>query len=62
MAVIKSFAKICVLKGVGAPEYYSGVNVEFLGDVWKNQGLGLVLSTKTYIQNLISKFESFCGN
>jgi hypothetical protein len=35
--------------------------VEFLGEAWKNQRLGLALSAKTYIQNFIPKFESiFC--
>jgi hypothetical protein len=35
--------------------------VEFLGEVWKNQGLGLALSAKTYIQNVIFKFEGLFG-
>jgi hypothetical protein len=35
--------------------------VEFLGEAWKNQGLGLALSAKTYIQNVISKFEGLFG-
>jgi hypothetical protein len=35
--------------------------VEFLGEAWKNQGLGLVLSAKTYIQNFIPKFEGLFG-
>jgi hypothetical protein len=39
------------------PEYYLGGKVEFLGETWKNKGLGLALSTKTYIQNVIPKFE-----
>jgi hypothetical protein len=61
MAVIKSLEKIYVLKGVGIPEYYLGGNVEFLGETWKNHGLGLDLSTRTYIQNVILKFESLYG-
>jgi hypothetical protein len=61
MAVIKSLEKIYVLKGVGILEYYLGGNVKFLGDAWKNQGLGLALSARTYIQNVIPKFESLCG-
>jgi hypothetical protein len=36
--------------------------VEFLGEAWKNQGLGLSLSAKTYIQNVIPKFEGLFGN
>jgi hypothetical protein len=57
MAVIKSLEKTYMLKIVGIPEYYLGGNVEFLGESWKNQGLGLALSEKTYIQNVIPKFE-----
>jgi hypothetical protein len=61
MAVIKSLEKICLLKNVGIPEYYLGGNVEFLGDSWKNQGLGLAISARTYIQNIIPKFENLFG-
>jgi hypothetical protein len=43
-AVLKSLEKIYMIKSVGIPEYYLGGNVEFLGEAWKNQGLGLVLS------------------
>jgi hypothetical protein len=57
MAVIKSLEKTCMLRSVGIPEYYFGGNVEFLGEAWKNQGLTLALSEKTYIQNIIPKFE-----
>ena len=35
--------------------------MEFLGDSWKNQGLGLAISARTYIQNVIPKFEKFFG-
>jgi hypothetical protein len=47
MAVIKSLEKTYMLKSVGIPEYSLGGNVEFLGEAWKNQGLGLSLSAKT---------------
>jgi hypothetical protein len=49
MAVIKSLEDTYMLKSVGIPEYYLGANVEFLGEAWKNQGLGLALSAKTYM-------------
>jgi hypothetical protein len=49
MAVIKALEKTYMLKSVGIPEYYLGGNVELLGETWKNQGLGLALSAKTYI-------------
>ena len=61
MAVIKSLEKIYLLQNVGIPEYYLGGNVEFLGESWKNQGLALALSAKTYIQNVIPKLEQLFG-
>jgi hypothetical protein len=50
MAVIKSLEKTYMLKSVDIPKYYLGGNAEFLGESWKNQGLGLALSAKTYIK------------
>jgi hypothetical protein len=61
MSVIKSLNKIYLLKNVGIPEYYLGGNVEFLCDAWKNEGLGLAISARTYIQNVIPKFENLFG-
>jgi hypothetical protein len=61
MAVIKSLEKNFMLKCVGIPQYYLGGNVEFLGEAWKNQGLRLALSEKTYMQNVIAKFEGLFG-
>jgi hypothetical protein len=61
MAVIKALEKTYMLNSVGIPEYYLGGNVEFLGETWKNQGLGLALSAKTYIQKVIPKFEGLFG-
>jgi hypothetical protein len=61
MAVIMSLDKTYMFKSVGIPEYYLGGNVEFLGEAWKNQGLGIALSAKTYIQNVIPKFEPLFG-
>jgi hypothetical protein len=61
MAVIKSLEKIYSFKNVGISQSYLGSNVEFLGDLWKNQGLGLAISARTYIQNAISKFENLFG-
>jgi hypothetical protein len=46
-----------MLESVGIPEYYLGVNVEFLGEACKNQGLGLALSEKTYIQKRHSEIR-----
>jgi hypothetical protein len=39
MAVIKSLENTYMLKSIGISEYYLGRNVEFLGEVWKNQVL-----------------------
>jgi hypothetical protein len=61
MAVIKSLEKTYMLKSVGIPEYYLVGNVEFLGEAWKNQELGLALLAKTYIQNVTPKFEGLFG-
>jgi hypothetical protein len=61
MAVIKSLEKTYMLKSLGIPEYYLGGNVKFLGEAWNNQGLGLALSAKIYIQNFIPKFEGLFG-
>jgi hypothetical protein len=38
-----------------------GGNVKFLGEAWKNQGLGLALSAKDYIHNVIPNFEGLFG-
>jgi hypothetical protein len=63
MAVMRSLEKTSMLKSLGISEYYLGRNEEFLGELWKNQslGLGLALSAKTYIQNVIQKFEGLFG-
>jgi hypothetical protein len=61
MAVIKALEKTCMLKSVGTREYYLGGNVKFLEEIWKNQGLALSLSAKTYTQNIIPKFEGLFG-
>jgi hypothetical protein len=61
MGVIKSLEKTYLLKNVGIPEYYLGGNVELLGDSWKNQGSGLTISPRTYIQNVIPRFEGLFG-
>jgi hypothetical protein len=46
MEVIKSSEKAYMLKSVDIPEYYLGGNVEFLGESWKNQALGLTFISK----------------
>jgi hypothetical protein len=47
MAIINSLKNTYILNSLGIPEYYLARNVELLGEAWKNQGLGLALSTKS---------------
>jgi hypothetical protein len=61
MGVIKYLEKIYFLKNVDIPKYYLGGNLKLLGDSWKNQGLGLVISAMTYIQNILPRFEALFG-
>jgi hypothetical protein len=49
------------LKNVGIPEYYLGGNVEFLGVLLNNQRLGIAISARTDIKNVVPKFESIFG-
>jgi hypothetical protein len=49
------------LKNSDISENYLDGNLELLGEAWKNQGLGLALSAKTFIQNVITKFEGLFG-
>jgi hypothetical protein len=59
MAVIRSLEKTYMLKTVCIPEYYFVGNIGFLGEEWKNQGLGLALSEKTYIHNSFLNLKVF---
>jgi hypothetical protein len=61
MDVIKSLEKTYTLKSSRISENVLGINVEFLGESWKNLGLGLALSANTYIQKVILKFEGLFG-
>jgi hypothetical protein len=61
MRVINSIEKIYLLKSNGISEYYLVGNIQSLGHLWKNQGLGLGISAITYIYNVIPKFESLFG-
>ena len=46
------------LKGIGFPEYYLGGNVEYLDEHWTKESINLGFSAKTYISNVIPKFEA----
>ena len=45
------------MKGVGIPEYYLGGNVEQLDEHWTKEDIFVGLSARTYIKNVIPKFE-----
>jgi hypothetical protein len=57
MTVKKSLEKTYNLKSECIAEYYLDGNLEFLGETWKNQRLGLALSGMTCIKNVIPKFN-----
>jgi hypothetical protein len=57
MAVIKLLEKTYMLKSLGILEYYLVGDVELRGKSWMNQGLGLFMSAKTYIQNVRSFWQ-----
>ena len=57
MQVMKLLMKNYTMKGVGIPEYYLGGNVEQLDEHWAKENIQVGLSAKTYITNVIPKFE-----
>ena len=61
MKVMKDLQEVYTMKGVGAPEYYLGGNVEFMDEHWTKEDIGLALSASTYIGNIIPKFEELMG-
>jgi len=61
MSVIEELKKDYLLKGVGEPEYYLGGNVDPLDDTWKDDGVSLALSARTYLKNTIERFETTFG-
>ena len=46
------------LKGVGIPEYYLGGNIEPMNEHWNKQGINMGFSSRTYVSNIIPKFEA----
>lgn len=57
-ASLEAIRKEFDLKGVGPPEYYLGGNVEYMDEHWTKENINLGFSAKTYIKNLIPKFEA----
>jgi len=57
MAVLQELRRDYVLKGVGIPEYYLGGDLVELDNSWKSTGIKTALSAKTYIRNVVEKYE-----
>ena len=56
MSIIETIREDYILKGVGAPEYYLGANVDVLDDSWP-PSVNTALSGRTYIKNVTEKLE-----
>jgi hypothetical protein len=62
MNVIEEIRKDYMLKGVGEPEYYLGGNVDPLDNTWKDDNVSTALSARTYIKNVVERFEGTFGS
>ena len=60
-SILDDIRKEFDLKNVGPPDYYLGGNVEYLTEHWTKENIGLGFSGKTYIENMIPKFEELFG-
>jgi hypothetical protein len=58
MKVIAELKRDYVLKGIGKPEYYLGGDVVELDPAWTAEGIYTALSARTYIKNVVEKFEA----
>jgi hypothetical protein len=58
MATIDELKNDYILKGVGRPEYYLGGNVFELDMAWAKYGVSTATSAKTYIENVVKKYET----
>jgi hypothetical protein len=61
MSVIEELRKDYMLKGVGEPEYYLGGNVDPLDNTWRDDNVSLALSARTYVKNVVERFETIFG-
>jgi hypothetical protein len=58
MDIIEELKKTYILKGVGEPEYYLGGNFDKITDPnLVKQGVKTALGARTYITNVVEKFE-----
>ena len=62
MAIIAEIKKDYVLKGIGAPEYYLGGNIDYLDPPWTQDGVKHALSARTYIENVTTRMETLFGH
>jgi hypothetical protein len=62
MRTILELKQDYVLKGVGRPEYYLGGDVQELDSSWNKEGIYTALAAKTYIGNVVGKYETLFGH
>ena len=55
MKIVKQLETVYELKGTGSPEYFLGADVQVLDEHWQNEGVGLGISAKTYIEQIVPK-------
>jgi hypothetical protein len=58
LRTINELKKDYILKGIGKPEYYLGGNVVDIENDWKKSGAKTALSAKTYVENVVKKYEA----
>jgi len=50
-----------MMKGVGKPQYYLGVDIVELSPEWEKEGISTAFSAETYILNALPKLAKSCG-
>ena len=60
-SIINDVKSDYILKGVGAPDYYLGGNVNVLDEAWNRKGCYTALSAETYIENVVTKLQEMAG-
>ena len=58
LRTIHELKKDYILKGIGRPEHYLGGDVVELDGAWQQEGVKTALSARTYIKNVVGKFET----
>ncbi len=61
LEVINTIKKEYILKGIGTPEYYLGGDVDYLDDPWTKDDITFGFSARTYIKNVVEKYEHLLG-